>query len=249
MERRLFEELVVPPGPGGGRRRAGLLPVSLVIHAVVLGVILVVPVLTPDGLPRLATSATDDLMVPAMLVPPPPPPRGVSPGDVVRWSSRGPAPVRSVSSPAISLPTDWSELSSDADALWAPGDLPLCEGCVPWGVDDGVPGLEPPPPPEAPDEPVVRTGGVIEPPLKVRDQAPVYPELARSIGLEGVVIIECRVDTAGDVVDARVLRGHPLLDAAALEAVRRWRYRPTLLNGRRVSVLMTVTVRFQLRRL
>jgi protein TonB len=52
----------------------------------------------------------------------------------------------------------------------------------------------------------------------------------------------------GRVADARVLSGHPLLDDAALDAVRQWRYRPTLLNGQPISVIMTVTVRFALRR-
>lgn len=56
-----------------------------------------------------------------------------------------------------------------------------------------------------------------------------------------------RTDTTGAVVDARILRSVPLLDAAALAAVRQWRYTPTRLNGRPVSVLMTVTVQFQLR--
>ena len=246
MERRLFEDLVAWPGPGGATRRAGLLPVSLVMHAVVLGVILVLPVLTPGALPPVATSP-DELIVTGVLVPPPPPPRGVSPKDAVRRPLHGVERVP-VTGPVLSLPTSWSDLPSDEDPLWGLDDLPVCEGCVPWGVDDGVPGLEPPTPLEAPAPPVVRTGGIVEPPLKVRDHVPEYPELARAAGVAGVVIIECRVDTEGRVVDARVLRGHPLLNAAALEAVRQWRYRPTLLNGQRVSVLMTVTVHFQLRR-
>lgn len=246
MGRRLFEDLVVPPGTGGGTRRAGLLPVSLVIHAVVLGVILVVPVLTPGELPPVGTTP-DILMVPGVLVPPPPPRRGVSPSDIVRRPSRRVEPAPSISGSFISLPISWSELPSDQDPGWGLGDLPVCEGCVPWGVDDGVPGLEPSTPPVVPPAPVVRSGGIIEPPLRVRHQVPEYPDLARAAGVEGMVIVECRVDTEGNIVDARVLRGHPLLDAAALEAIRQWRYRPTLLNGQRVSVLMTVTVRFQLR--
>jgi protein TonB len=101
---------------------------------------------------------------------------------------------------------------------------------------------------QAPPPPAIRINSRFHPPVKLHDVAPVYPDLAREARVEGVVVIECRIDTAGHVADARVLSGHLLLDAAALDAVRQWRYRPTLLNGRPVAVLMTVTVRFSLRR-
>jgi protein TonB len=246
MERRLFDELAVAPGPRGRPRRVGLLP-SLVIHVVVLGVIVLVPILAPDVLPTIAGSPADDLTVARVVVPPPPPRRGRSPDQRPRRAGRRAAPTLPVSSPTVVLPSSWSELAVDDDSLGVMDDLPVCEGCVPWGIDDGVPGLTPSAPPEAPPAPVVRTGTGVEPPLKIRHVVPEYPGMARTIGLEGVVIIECRVDVGGAVVDARVLRGHPLLDPAALEAVRQWRYRPTLLNGQPVSVVMTVTVRFQLR--
>jgi protein TonB len=84
--------------------------------------------------------------------------------------------------------------------------------------------------------------------MKVHNVDPVYPELARRAGVEGVVIIECTIDPKGRIAGARVLRGHPLLDRAALEAVEQWAYRPTLLNGAPVSVVMSVTVNFRLAR-
>jgi protein TonB len=91
-------------------------------------------------------------------------------------------------------------------------------------------------------------GGVVRPPRKVRDLAPVYPELAMRSRVEGRVDIECRIDTGGRVMDATVTRGHPLLSGAALDAVRQWLYEPTLLNGVPVSVVMTVAVHFRLHR-
>jgi protein TonB len=60
------------------------------------------------------------------------------------------------------------------------------------------------------------------------------------------VILECTLGPDGRIVDIRVLRGVPLLDQAALEAVRRWEYEPTLLDGQPVPVIMTVTVNFKL---
>jgi periplasmic protein TonB len=92
-----------------------------------------------------------------------------------------------------------------------------------------------------------RPGGDIRQPSKVKDLAPVYPALARTARVEGLVIIEATIGTDGRVRDARVLRSIPLLDAAALEAVRGWEYTPTRLNGVPIAIVMTVTVNFRLR--
>jgi len=110
------------------------------------------------------------------------------------------------------------------------------------GVVGGLPEAPPPPPPPAP----VRVGGNIRQPQKTRNVQPVYPQIAQSARVQGVVIIEATISPAGKVVDARILRSIPLLDQAALDAVRQWEYSPTLLNGVPVPVIMTVTVNFTL---
>lgn len=143
------------------------------------------------------------------------------------------------------------------------------------GVGSGIDGLDPvegtgvgfclvgcgPGPADGPDtggtrlpalEPVehrapMRPGGDIRPPQKLVHVAPVYPPLAVAAHLEGRVVLDCVIDEDGRVSSVTVLRSQPLLEAAAVEAVRQWRYRPTLLNGVRVSVLLTVTVDFRLR--
>ena len=120
------------------------------------------------------------------------------------------------------------------------GDIGGVVGGIPGGVPEAPP---PPPPPPAP----VRVGGAIQPPKKVRDQNPTYPPIAQSARVQGVVILEATIGPDGRVADVRVLRSIPLLDAAAMEAVRQWVYTPTLLNGVPVPVIMTVTVNFTLR--
>ena len=82
--------------------------------------------------------------------------------------------------------------------------------------------------------------------MKTHDVVPRYPALARTAHAQGVVIIEATIDAEGHVVATRILRSVPLLDEAALDAVRQWQYTPAKLNGEPVSVLMTVTVRFTL---
>ena len=107
----------------------------------------------------------------------------------------------------------------------------------------GLPEAPPPPPPQ---QAPVRVGGNIKPPTKTRDVKPVYPAIAQSARVQGVVIIEATIGPDGKVNDARVLRSIPLLDQAALDAVKQWEFTPTLLNGVPVPVIMTVTVNFTL---
>jgi TonB family protein len=90
----------------------------------------------------------------------------------------------------------------------------------------------------------VRPGGRIMPPKKIKDVPPVYPALARSAGVSGAVTIEATIGADGKVVDAKVVRSIPLLDQAALDAVRQWEYLPPMLNGLPVPVLVTVTINF-----
>jgi TonB family protein len=90
----------------------------------------------------------------------------------------------------------------------------------------------------------VRIGGQIKPPTKFKDVPPVYPAIAKSAGVSGAVTIEATIGPDGKVTDAKIVRSIPLLDQAALDAVRQWEYTPTLLNGVPVPVLVTVTINF-----
>jgi protein TonB len=107
-------------------------------------------------------------------------------------------------------------------------------------------------PPAAPPADIARPSAPIrvallpQPPRKLVDVRPMYPDIARSARVDGTVILEAVVDTSGSVTQLRVVRSVPLLDQAALDAVRQWRYAPSLYGGRPVSVLLTITVRFTL---
>jgi protein TonB len=90
----------------------------------------------------------------------------------------------------------------------------------------------------------LRVGGQVRPPIRVKRVAPVYPAMAKSAQVQGDVVIEATIDEAGKVADAKVVKSVPMLDQAALDAVRQWEYQPSLLNGVPTPVVMTVTVKF-----
>jgi len=105
--------------------------------------------------------------------------------------------------------------------------------------------LTPPPPAPAPPSRIRIAGNVVEAQRR-RDVAPVYPDLARQAGVQGEVRLDVVIDKQGRVSSIRVISGHPLLIPAALDAVKQWEYKPTLLNGQPVEVATEVSVPFVL---
>lgn len=251
MNRRLFEDLVVSAHGRRGRRGGLAFPASLGIHAAVVGGAMVLSVFGPAELLPEATARP--LTLPPLptvvhVAPRPPAPLNPRPRPGGRTLRQGP----SVSGPPRTSPTvaetdvlpPPSDVIDPDDGCTGPGCLvgtsmstgpDIGTGDSSGGGNDGGSSLP-------------RSGVDVAPPVKIRNVEPVYPELARRAGVEGVVIIECTIDPKGRIAGARVLRGHTLLDRAALDAVQQWVYRPTLLNNAPVSVVMTVTVIFRIGR-
>jgi protein TonB len=130
---------------------------------------------------------------------------------------------------------------------------PPAEGPISFAVkvNFAADGEAPDAPPErsadsAGSDDALRVGGDIRPPTKVAHANPVYPEDAKAAGVEGMVVLETRIEKDGTVGEARVVQSVPMLDQAAVDAVRQWRFEPTLLNGAPVPVVMTVTIAFRL---
>ena len=215
---------------------------SILLHVLLVAAVLVVPLLTEDRLPDQAGQVEAFFASPIELAPPPPPPPPPSAPPAPVQAPR-PSPPGGFVAP-VEVPT---EIVPEAGLdLGVSGGLPGgVEGGVPGGVVGGIVGGlpdAPPPPPAGP----VRVGLQVKEPRKIKHVPPVYPSMALSSRLEGVVILECVIDPRGRVVDVKVVRGLPLLDEAAAEAVRQWAYTPTLIDGVPTAVIMTVTVHFRL---
>jgi protein TonB len=120
-------------------------------------------------------------------------------------------------------------------------------GGVVGGLLSGVAPVAPPPPPKPVKREPIRVGGNVQESKLIRRVEPTYPELAKRARVQGKVVLVVTVDEEGNVTDIRVTTGHPLLDEAAVSAVKQWKYSPTLLNGEPVPVIANVTVFFNLK--
>lgn len=93
---------------------------------------------------------------------------------------------------------------------------------------------------------VLKVGGPVKPPQRIVNAAPTYPQDAIDAKVQGVVVLDVIVDAEGVPSDIQVAQSIPMLDAAAIEAVRKWRYEPTLMNGKPVPIAMTISLNFSL---
>jgi periplasmic protein TonB len=230
---------------GRSRRRMGprpwyILPLSIATHGVAIAAIVVIPLVATVESPELelqrlrrASTFTDVVLEPPM----PPPERGtrVAASTGARPDARAPIVAPATIEPERTLPLT-------EDSAGVPGGDP---NGVPGGLPTATAEWAPPPPIEPPKGPLPISRG-IRPPQKVAHVNPAYPPAALAARVQGTVIIEAIIGPTGRVERARVVKSEPLLDEAALAAVRQWRYTPTLLNNTPVSVILTVSVRFSI---
>jgi periplasmic protein TonB len=227
------------------------LPVSAVVHTAAALSLFLLPAFSGDSLPeprrepltRFVLEGAPTLMPPRPLV-------AVRPGGGRR--SQGASPLLTAAREIRVLPAN-PTYDEHAEEVVDPGLTDLEVGAPGadvgrGGIGDGSLGDNGNGDATGVGQSPLRPGGDLKPPTKLRHVAPAYPELARRAGVEGVVVLECVIDPSGHVADVKVLRGHPLLEAAAVDAVGRWVYTSTRLNGVPVAVVLTVTVRFTIPR-
>jgi len=218
--------------------RSWTVVVSSVLQTLVLSVLVLIPLMHTEALSRTILSTL-------LIAPPPPPP---SPSQ----------PVKVIVKPGVRLP--------QAGILRQPTAIPkkvvmLIEPELPpempstpimngifSNIDGqtitGTIGPAAPPKPTIPNR--IKQGGVVTAASILAQTAPVYPALARQAHIQGNVVLHAIIDRDGRVAQLEVVSGHPLLVRAAMEAVKQWRYKPTLLNSEPVEVDTTISVNFRL---
>lgn len=226
-----------------------------------VGVFVILPMIYFDVLP--STTLKSFLVAPPP-PPPPPPPPAAAPVKIAKVIPRQFDAGRLMAPKAV--PKEIAQIKEDEMPPPSAGGVGVVGG-VPGGVAGGAPGgvlggilssvpqassvLPPPPPPkkEAPKEVVpqrIRVGGNVQAANLLQKPQPVYPPLAKQARIQGKVILNAVISKDGTIQDLRVASGHALLIQAALDAVRRWVYRPTLLNGEPVEVTTEIEVNFTL---
>jgi protein TonB len=241
----LLLQSLVPAGPGPlARRRGATFFVSVCLHSALMSAVVVLPLLLSRSLPSARAGQT--IFLPPLEIatlPPPPAPLG-GPSGRVRVARRIDPDQRGLFAP-VAIPT---QITQEEAFSFDFGERDGIKGGVPRDSVGPIPPL-PPLPPQLETEHrsarVVRISRFAQPKL-LRKVAPVYPELAIAAHVAATVTLEAEVDTRGHVTSVSVLRGHPLFDEAAIEAVKQWRYQPLLLNGEPTGFILTVTIDFHL---
>jgi periplasmic protein TonB len=228
------------------RRKLASLPVALAIHALAIGVVMVSQLWAVNEVPEPATVvAFVDFQPPSPPPAPPPPPPGDRDGehDVTTNAAPPAEPVQPHEIPSEPATARGPDTGGEPGGV--PGGVP---GGLPEGIPAGIPGgvVGTVAGAGAPDVPI-HIGGDVNPPVPLSRPAPRYPELARMARIQGVVLLEAVIEKDGSVADVRITHDLRLgCGPAAQEAVRSWRYSPATLNGRPVSVYLTIRVTFAL---
>jgi protein TonB len=227
------------------RSRRGLTALtSFGLQALAVGVLLILPLLRPTGLPTLRQLST-----PVSLGEPLAP----APAVGTRAGANTAAPINPAAI-ILRLPTQTSrEMPTGGDDASSSGGAvgPYIPGISGLGSRDGVPvslGSGPIPVLPAAPPPVaslVRLSHMSEGDL-IRKILPVYPPLARTARIQGQVVLQAVISKQGAIENLKVVSGHPMLAPAAIDAVRQWLYRPYVLNNEPVEVETQITVNFSL---
>lgn len=221
--------------------------VSTLLQCLLLGVLILIPLIYTEALPKTMLTM---LLVAPPPPPPPPPPPAATPVKVVKPMARlmqaGKLMAPRVIPKEVAMIKE-QEMPPDVGnvGVGVPGGVPGGQaGGVLGGIIGGLGSNLPPPPKEAPKR--IRVGGQVQTAKLINKVQPIYPPLAKQARIQGTVRLQAIIAKDGGIVELQVLSGHPLLVQAALDAVRQWRYHPTLLNGEPVEVVTTIDVVFTL---
>jgi protein TonB len=242
----MFEEMVVSSPTSKKTNKPWTVALSMGIQCLLLGILVLIPLIYTEALPKAMLSTM--LVAPP---PPPPPPPPPAPTQVVHVRPQVHLMQNNQLVQPRVIPKETKIIKEEAEAPDAIG----MTGGVPGGVAGGsmggvlggvIGGAGGAPPPPKPTQTRIRQGGAVTAASLINRVQPVYPPLARQTRVSGTVRLHAIISKEGSVQQLEVLSGHPLLVQSALDAVRQWRYRPTLLNGEPVEVDTTIDVIFSL---
>jgi periplasmic protein TonB len=244
----MFDDLVVSSPTTKRTNTPWTVVVSTAIQAGIVIVMILIPLIYTEALPK--QMLTTFLVAPAPPPPPPPPAavvtRVIKP--VARLIHNGQMMAPTVIPKKVEMIKE-EELPPDVGNVGFVGGVPGgiaggTSGGVLGGIIGGVGSNLPPPPKAAPSR--IRVGGNVQAASLVHQMMPVYPPIAKTAHISGTVVLHAIIGKDGAVQNLEYVSGPPLLMKSAMDAVRQWRYKPTMLNGDPVEVDTTISVVFSL---
>jgi periplasmic protein TonB len=232
----MFDDLVESTSAGKKSNTGWGMIVSAIVQCVIVGVLILIPLIYTQALPK--AFLTTLLVAPPPPPPPPPPVEALVKVKPIVHLIQG----NKLMAPRA-IPTNVTIIKEEAPPPELTAQQGVFGGIAGQGVMIGA-AVALPPPPKATAPVRIKQGGNVTAASIITQTRPVYPALARQARIQGNVVLHAIIDKDGNVAQLEVVSGHPLLVQAALDAVKQWRYKPTLLNGDPVEVDTTITVTF-----
>src|ERR1700721_2696923 len=241
----MFEDSLIESGNKLKTKRFATSIVSFIGQFALIGILILIPLIYTDALPK--TQLMTFLVAPPP-PPPPPPPPAAAPPKVVKIQSE-------VINGQLRTPTKIPDKVQMIKEEEAPPDL---GAGVPGGVPGGIPGGSAGggmggilssanvAVPKIATPQRVRVSSGVSTGLLIRKVQPNYPQLAKQARIQGAVVLQAEISKDGTIQNLQLISGHPMLAPAAIGAVKKWRYKPYLLNGEPVAVETQVVVNFSL---
>src|ERR1700675_2031958 len=243
----MFDDLVISSPNPKKTNKPWTVTLSVLVQTGIVIIMILIPLIYTEALPKQLL--TTFLVAPAPPPPPPPPAAAVKiVKPVARIIQQGKMMSPTVIPKKVNIIKE-EEMPPDVGAVGVVGGVP---GGVPGGAAGGVLGgiiggvgsNLPPPPKSAPAR--VRVGGNVQAASLVRQVMPLYPAIAKTAHVSGTVMLHAIITKDGSVESLEYISGPQLLMKNAMDAVRQWRYKPTMLNGEPVEVDTTISVVFTL---
>ena len=243
----MFEDSLLESSGRLRTKRKWTTVLSLALQCLLIGVMILVPLIYTEALPRQQLMT---FLVAPPPPPPPPPPPAAMPVRVVkvvqtdiingqlRTPTKIPEKVAMIKEEAAPPPMTTAGVIGGV-----PGGVP---GGSLGGVMGGIIGNTPVAVPKVAMPTRVRVSAGVQQGNLISQVRPTYPAIAKSARIQGAVVLQAEISKQGTIENLRVISGHPMLVQNALDAVKQWRYKPYLLNGEPVPVETTITVNFTL---
>jgi protein TonB len=234
----MFDQLVVS-GEMQATHKPWAVTLSAIVQVLILGVLILIPLIYTEALPK---GMLNTFLVAPAPPPPPPPPQPI----VKAVKAPKIINIQKMTAPTV-IPKNIAVVKDEAPVIYTNNSDGVAGGTgnVLGGlIGSGPAGPPPPPKPATPSR--IRVGGNVEAASLINKVTPIYPPIAKTAHVSGTVVLHAIISKDGSIQELQYVSGPPLLMKSAMDAVKEWRYKPTMLNGDPVEVDTTIDVVFTL---